>query len=143
MMRAILGLVLYVTAGFLAFFALGASMSEPGEHVTKPELISQAQALLAGAAVAAWTAGVLWLGGIVDALWKIGSSQRAPAIIFIVLGLVFALPWGLLQTLGETRTLSDLQVVSWALAPPCLIIAVLRFAGIGGRARPASATPAE
>jgi hypothetical protein len=141
LLLAVLGFVLFVAAALLAFLALGAAMSEPGEHVSKATLVLEARALLAGAAAAAWTAGVLWIGGIVDAAWRLGARRRAPAVVFIVLALVFAVPQILFETLGDTRTLSDLRLVTWVLTPPSLIIAILRFAGVGRNRAPEDAAP--
>lgn len=128
MIRGVVTLTLYAAAGLLAFLALGAGVSEPGGSVTKATLIFQGQALLGAAALAAWTAGLLWIGGATDAIWKLFANQRAPAYIFVVLAIVFAIPLILLKVVGEVRVLSDLQMVTWLLTPPSAIFALLRFA---------------
>lgn len=123
--RIVLVIFLYAISGFLLLLTLGAAMSEPGTPApTSETLIRDALALFAGASIFAWSAGVLWIGPVLDGLWP--SPKGVSSIAFVVLATVLATPVVLVHTIGETKTLSDLQLVTWGGSPPCLLTALLR-----------------
>lgn len=115
--------ILYVAAGILGMLALGAAISTPGDAAQAETLRRDGLLLLAGAAIAAWSAGILWVGPVVD----FASKRRASAVSFFVLALVFGLPSLLLLMGNESRLVSDARFITWALSPPALIIGLWRL----------------